>query len=72
MKSNDTKMVTVKSEGSINWLGREYRPDRNGQITLPLEAVEHIEKHVYTRQDQPYGVDKGHRVQFERVSTPKE
>ena len=70
MKS-ETKMVTIKSGGSINWLGREYRPDRNGEITLPLEAVEHIEKHVYTPANQPYGVDKGHRVQFERV-TPKE
>ena len=69
MKSNETKMITIRNGGSINWMGREYRPDRNGEITLPLAAVEHIEKHVYTPQNQPYGVDKGHRIQFERVPT---
>lgn len=60
-------MVTVKSAGSINWLGREFKPNEKGEVTLPVAALEHIEKHVYTPQAQPYGIDKGHRVQYERV-----
>jgi hypothetical protein len=64
------EVVTIRSSGSIFWNGREWKPKRGTEeITLPLAAVEHIESHHYTPQNQRIGTKllPGHRVVFERI-----
>ena len=70
MNDNRIEMVTIRSEGSIFWNGKEWKPKRGtNELTLPLVALEQIEAHHYSPQHQYIGGASvpSHRVKFERV-----
>jgi hypothetical protein len=69
---NETGMVKVRSSGSIFFNGVEYKPkDGTDELTVPLEAVEHIESNRYPSEVPPSGVlDHGENIQ--RGGSPKQ
>ena len=51
------KMKAPENSGGCNWNGQEYSVGRDGNVRVPIEAVEELRNHGFTLEgeDEPEG-----------------